>query len=225
MLLIHENTARGRGRMGWVDAHYSFSFGNFNDPTRMGVGALRVLNEDFIVPGSGFAPHEHKDMDILTYVLSGHLRHEDSMGHASEIRAGEMQLMSAGSGVTHSERNGSESETAHLYQIWLIPDELGGAPSYQELVPQGAGMEAIAGGEGPLHLRSDARVFRVRPAAGEVTHLAQRGRHGFVQIISGLAESEGESLRGGDGVQASGEALPDLTWITEGEALYFDLPR
>lgn len=235
MLLIHENTVRGRTTMGWLDSHHTFSFGGFKDPMRMGVGPLRVINDDRVIPGSGFSAHEHASMDILTYVLKGALRHEDSIGNISTITAGEVQLMSAGSGITHSEWNASEEETAHFLQIWLIPDAPGGTPTYQQRpLPVAPGMVHVAGGDGTdgaFALRSGAQVYRVTPAEGEVTSLPQpadaqaTGRHGFVHIIEGLAEVEGERLRPGDALQASGEVLPDLTWLTPGEALYFDLPR
>lgn len=124
-------TGEGRSRMGWADAFYSFSFDGFNDPTRIGFARMCVLNADTIVPGAGFAPHDHADMDILTLVLSGRIRHQDSLGNTAEIAPGEMQLMRAGSGVTHSEVNASDTDPAHVLQIWLIPDHAGGEPSHQ----------------------------------------------------------------------------------------------
>lgn len=232
MPLIHESMNRGRSRTGWLDAFHSFSFGSFRDPTRMGFGRLRVLNEDHIVPGAGFPVHDHAGMDILTYVLSGHLRHQDNLGHTAEIAAGEVQLMSAGTGITHAEMNASQTDRAHLLQIWLIPDDPGGAPTYhQHALPADAGrhgLTRIAGGPpgpGILPLRSDTTVWLARPAMGETTSLPlEPGRLGFVHLVSGLATAEDEALRGGDALQTDGGPLPDLLWQTEGEALYFDMP-
>lgn len=232
MPLIHDSMARGRSQTGWLDAFHTFSFGNFRDPSRPGFGRLRVLNEDRIVPGAGFPPHDHAGMDILTYVLSGRLRHQDSLGHVAEIAAGEVQLMSAGTGITHAEMNASDTDTAHLLQIWLIPDDPGGAPQYrQHALPAEAGRDGltrIAGGPagpGILPLRSDTTVWLARPTEDEITRLPQEpGRKGFVHIVSGLARAEGEPLRGGDALQSDGGPLPDLHWQTEGEAIYFDMP-
>jgi len=222
MILIHENMNRGRSRMGWADAFHSFSFGGFNDPTRMGFARLRVLNEDTIVPGAGFAPHDHADMDILTLVLSGRIRHEDSLGNAAEIAPGEMQLMRAGSGVTHSERNASDTEAAHVLQIWLIPDHAGGAPSYQS-APLTDGL--IASADGPLVLGSDSRVTLLRPKDGEATPITVgKGRAVFAHLVEGIAMMEGERIVAGDGLQLT-ETPPDLEWQTDGAILIFDMPQ
>lgn len=221
MILIHENMSRGRSRKGWADAFHSFSFGSFNDPTRMGFARLRVLNEDRIVPGAGFAPHDHADMDILTVVLSGRVRHEDSLGNRAEIAPGEMQLMRAGSGVTHSEVNASQDEPVHLLQIWLIPDQRGGTPGYQS-APFTEGL--LASRNGPLKLGSDTRVTLLRPRDGETTPISVApGRAVFVQILDGFALIDGERVTAGDGVQLT-ETPPDLNWQTDGAILIFDMP-
>ncbi|WP_169053319.1 pirin family protein [Falsirhodobacter xinxiangensis] len=221
MILIHENMSRGRTRKGWADAFHSFSFGEFKDPTRMGFARLRVLNEDTIVPGSGFAPHDHADMDILTVVLSGRIRHEDSLGNVAEIAPGEMQLMRAGSGVTHSEVNASDTDPAHVLQIWLIPDAAGGAPSYQS-APLTEGL--LASRDGPLVLGSDTRITLLRPKDGARTRIeVPEGRAVFVQIVEGFARMEGERLVAGDGLQLT-EAPPELHWQTDGAILIFDMP-
>ena len=220
-ILIHGNMSRGRSRKGWADAFHTFSFGDFNDPTRPGFARLRVLNEDTIVPGAGFAPHDHADMDILTLVLSGRIRHEDSLGNVAEIAPGEMQLMRAGSGVTHSEMNASDFQAAHVLQIWLIPDARGGAPAYQS-APLAEGL--LASATGPLVLGSDTRLSLLRPKDGEVTRIeVAPGRAVFVHLVEGLARMDGERIVGGDGLQLT-ETPPDLHWQTDGTVLVFDMP-
>ncbi len=223
MILIHENMSRGRSRKGWSEAFHSFSFGDFNDPARIGFARLRVLNEDTIVPGAGFAPHDHADMDILTLVLSGRIRHQDSLGNTSEIAPGQIQLMRAGSGITHSEVNASDSEPAHVLQIWLIPDRRGGAPCYQT-VPLPQGDSLLASADGPLVLGSNTRVSIARPGFGGTTRIVvEQGRGVFVQIVEGLARMQGERLVAGDGLQLT-ETPPDLEWQTDGVILIFDMP-
>lgn len=228
-ILIHEAMSRGRSRRGWLDGYHTFSFGDFRDPTRMGFARLRVLNEDRIVPGAGFAAHDHADMDILTLVLSGRVRHEDSLGTVSEIGPGEAQLMRAGTGITHSETNPSPEEPTHLLQIWLIPDHRGGKPGYQQVTLPKVGtapvlLAAGPGGGAPLELGSDSRVSLARPQDGEVTRIeVSPGRRVFVQIVEGLARMAGERIAAGDGLQLD-EAPPVLEWQTDGALLIFDMP-
>ena len=219
--------------MGWLKSDHTFSFGGFQDPTRMGYAALRVINEDRIAPGSGFSQHAHKDMDILTLVLSGALTHEDTLGNVATIAPGEVQLMSAGSGIRHSEMNASQSNAAHFLQIWLIPDRLGGAPTYQQ-APLPARDRAtdwtlLASGtdeNAPLALLSDSHVSITYPREGIATSVPQtRGRVSFVQIVEGVAMVEGERLGSGDGLQIGDEDMPDLTWLTDGQAILFDMRR
>ncbi|MGN7292641.1 pirin family protein [Rhizobium sp. SAFR-030] len=232
MTLIHENTNRGHTDTGWLRSDHTFSFGGFQDPTRMGYGALRVINEDRIAPGSGFSEHGHAGMDIMTIVLDGTLAHKDTLGKRVTIKPGEVQLMYAGSGVRHSEMNNSGKDPAHFLQIWLIPDTTGGAPSYQQAaIPPAAGGDwtLVASGEGDgaaLRLNSDTRVFLAEPEAGERTSIpVAPGRKTFVHIIEGLAMIDGERLAGGDGLQVGDEVLPDIEWVTEGRALLFDMRR
>ncbi|MGO4853105.1 pirin family protein [Phaeovulum sp. W22_SRMD_FR3] len=232
MRRIHDKMLRGQTRMGWLDSFHSFSFGSFSDPARMGLGPLRVVNEDFIIPGAGFAPHDHADMDILTYVLSGRIAHEDSLGHRAELGPDELQMMTAGSGITHAEMNPSETEGTHLYQIWIMPDAGGGAPAYQQLaldpdLGRGA-LAVIASGrqEAPVRLNSGTDLYRARLVAGDAVPLAVApGRHGFAQILSGIAEVEGERLSAGDALEFRDTAPMELVWQTAGEMLFFDLPR
>lgn len=231
MILIHEAMNRGHTDMGWLNSFHTFSFGGFLDPSRMGYAALRVINEDRIVPGSGFSEHAHADMDILTIVLSGELRHEDTLGNVAIISPGEVQLMSAGSGIRHSEMNASDEHGAHFLQIWLIPEGRGGEPSYQQAaLPDVAGAQdwtLIAGAaDAPLRLNSDSRVSIAFPREGTSTHVpVTPGRRAFLHVIEGLADVDGERLGAGDAVQIGEEAIPDLTWITDGKALLFDMHR
>ncbi|MEI2386157.1 pirin family protein [Breoghania sp. JC706] len=231
MTLIHENVNRGRSQTGWLDSFHTFSFGGFRDPARMGIGALRVINEDRIIPGSGFAEHGHEDMDILTLVLSGKLRHRDTIGNETVIAPGKAQLMSAGTGIRHSEMNASDTEPAHFLQIWLIPETYGGAPTYQQaaLSPEEEARDwsllaSGRDGEAPLRLLSDSRVLIAFPQAGMTTRLPiGEGRKTFVHIVEGLATIGGERISSGDGLQVGESRLPDIDWITDGKALLFDM--
>ncbi|WP_420962916.1 pirin family protein [Brucella sp. IR073] len=233
MILIHENMSRGRTKKGWLDSYHTFSFGGFQDPTRMGFGPLRVINEDSIAPGSGFSEHGHDNMDILTVVLKGEIEHRDTMGNVSTIAPGEMQLMSAGTGLRHSEMNASESETAHLLQIWLIPEVLNRAPAYQHIrLPAPEETRAwtlIASGEAgkaPLTLLSGSRISIAHPKDGDRMGIpAVPNRLAFVHIVEGLARIGDETLRTGDGLQIANAEVPDIEWLTDGKALLFDMPR
>ena len=234
--LIHESMNRGRSRLGWVDAFHSFSFGGFHDPERMGHGRLRVLNEDRIAPGAGFAPHDHADVDVLTVVLKGRVRHEDDRGHVEEVSAGEVQLMRAGAGIRHSESNPSPDEAAQVLQIWLIPRLRGGEPSYARAsLPEGPGPHLLASGDGEgsvasgdgsglLTLGSDVRVWWGRPAEGARSRFdLAPGRKGFVQLVEGFGMMQDERLVAGDGLQVE-ETPPELLWASDGAYLFFDLP-
>lgn len=226
MITIHQKAVRGHTRSGWLDSFHTFSFGSFQDPKRMGFGNLRVLNEDTILSGSGFAPHNHESMDILTYVTRGVIRHEDDQGNTARIKAGEVQLMSAGDGVTHSERNGSDSETAHLFQIWLIPDAPGGAPTYAQKTVSPKGNVLLAGPaeqDALLSLRSDTTVELIRADEAAKTPLETPGALRFLQLIDGLAVAEGERLGAGDGLEIPANETTTLGWATEGAALLFTM--
>lgn len=227
MITIHQKDVRGHTQGGWLDSYHTFSFGSFQDPKRMGFGNLRVLNEDTIISGSGFAAHDHADMDILTYVTDGVLRHEDDQGNVSLFPAGEAQLMSAGIGVTHSERNASETDTAHLFQIWLIPDITGGAPTYeQKPVPQhGDVLLAGPADAGALFtLKSETVVQFIRVQEGQTTQIAYPETLRFLHIIDGLAFAEGERLSAGDGLELPVGETTALDWQTNGAAMLFTMP-
>lgn len=232
MTLIHDNMSRGHTDTGWLKSDHTFSFGGFQDPTRMGFGSLRVINEDRIAPGSGFSEHAHQDMDILTIVLSGKLEHRDTLGNTVTISPGEAQLMYAGRGIRHAEMNASEQKPAHFLQIWLIPDRSSGEPAYQQVpLPQAddtGGLSLLASGtpgsEAPLHLHSDSRVFLARPREGTRMAIPQEpGRLVYVHIVEGLAFLDGERLSSGDGIQLGRDRLPELEWMTDGTVLVFDM--
>lgn len=229
--LLHDKAVRGRTQMGWLDSHHTFSFGGFRDPRRMGHRALRVLNEDVVIPGAGFGEHGHRDMDIVTYVLSGALKHGDSMGNSSVIRSGEFQHMYAGTGVVHSEMNASDTEPVHFLQIWIIPERVGGVPTYFQIevdldaahnrfIPV-AGPEAH---EGRAMLRSDTRIYMARLDDGRsAQHDFRPGRAGFLQVIGGLVEIDGNPLSGGDGLQFESTSRCEIIAKSNAELMLFDL--
>ncbi|KGM33639.1 pirin family protein [Inquilinus limosus] len=230
MITLHDRMARGRTETGLIEARHTFSFGQFLDPDRMGFRSLRVLNEDRIVPGAGFPAHPHAEMEILTYVLSGAVEHRDSLGNAAVIRAGDLQRMTAGIGITHAEMNPSATGPLHLLQIWIHPDRNGLAPGYEQLsVGEGptGGLQLVAGpeaGGGVLRIHQDARLFIARLAAGEtVEHLIAPGRAAFVQLTRGVVALDGHEMREGDGAAVEGEPGLRITAETEAEVLLFDL--
>lgn len=227
MIHVHKSENRGHVRFGWLDARHSFSFGSWYDPRYMGVSALRVINEDRIRPQSGFGAHPHDNMEILTYVLSGAISHKDSMGNETALHAGEFQLMSAGSGVVHSEHNRDPAVETHMLQIWLYPDTNNTEPGYQELrAADGDGLQLVVspdGRDGSLRIRQNARIHRVRLSAGASVELPLAGPQGYLHLIRGRADLAGTPLDGGDGAVVNG---PERTLIaqTDLEALWFDLP-
>ncbi|MBV8062887.1 MAG: pirin family protein [Nevskia sp.] len=223
---------RGHAERGWLDSWHSFSFGDYHDPHWMGYGPLRVINEDRVVAGAGFPPHSHSDMEIISYVLEGGLRHRDSTGGGSVIRPGEVQLMSAGRGISHSEMNDSQSEPVHFLQIWIVPDRRGVAPGYQQqaLDPAAlrAGFTKVAAPEGegaPLRLYQDARLSVAWPQAGQVLRqpLAAGRRH-YLHVARGRARSGRLELVAGDAAMLESESNLELTAQTPAELLLFELP-
>lgn len=228
---IHDRNLRGKARTGWLDTQHTFSFGSFHDPDRMGLHSLRVINEDRIIPGAGFAEHGHADMEIVTYVISGALAHKDSLGTGSIIRPGEIQRMTAGTGIRHSEMNASNEDPVHLLQIWIHPSQAGLEPSYEQVTLAEdvghQGFTPIAGpdvGEGGVTLHQDARILLAKPEEGETLHIDVReGRAAFVQMVKGEMSVDGETLRAGDGVEIDHAAKFDLTAEVDSEILLFDL--
>ncbi|MEO0982309.1 MAG: pirin family protein [Pseudomonadota bacterium] len=232
MIRIHDRDARGASKTGWLDSRHTFSFGGFMDPNRMGVSALRVINEDHVIPGAGFPTHGHRDMEILTYVVSGALAHKDSLGNGSTIRPGDVQLMTAGTGITHSEMNASGEDPVHFFQIWIQPNVRGASPGYQQsALPDEAGRGGFTpivtpeGGEGQVKIHQDTVVSLARPAEGESLEAAVgAGRYGFLQVVKGQVSLLGETLRNGDGLEFAGGKRLDLVAHTDAELLLFDLP-
>lgn len=228
---VWRSDERGHFNHRWLETYHSFSFGEFYDPAKMGFRSLRVMNEDWIAANTGFGTHPHRDMEILTYVLEGTLVHGDSLGHGGPIRAGEMQRITAGTGLTHSERNGSDSEAVHLYQIWLFPERKGLTPGYeQKSFDPGARQgrwQLVAsrdGREGSLTIHQDASVFLVRLALGErIPVELGEARHGWLQVVRGSVSVEGASLEAGDAATIA----PGSNLIVEGEGdsevMLFDL--
>ncbi|MEO1397313.1 MAG: pirin family protein [Pseudomonadota bacterium] len=225
---------RGHTNMGWLDSFHTFSFGGFNDPKRMGHRALRVINEDRVIGGAGFGEHDHANMDILTYVISGRLRHEDSLGNIASIDPGEIQLMSAGTGIRHSEMNASFTDPVHFLQIWIIPEVQDVTPRYAQVpvsakstlgrfgLIAGPDEEAEEAAAVPLH--STTRVYFTRLPEGEAAeHAFTPDRHGFLQVIDGMIEIEGERLTAGDGLQFSKQEFCTVAAMSEAEVMLFDL--
>ncbi|BDG03062.1 pirin family protein [Anaeromyxobacter oryzae] len=233
MITIRKADERGHFDHGWLDTRHTFSFADYHDDAHMGFRALRVINEDRVTPGEGFGRHGHRDMEILSYVLSGALAHQDSTGGGGVLRPGEVQRMSAGTGVMHSEFNGSKEEPVHFLQIWLLPDRAGHAPSYeQKAYPEAerrGRLRLVAspdGAEGSTTIHQDARVYATLLAPGEaVTLPLARGRHAWVQVARGEVDLNGRLLRAGDGAALSDEPAVGLGGKGSGvaEVLVFDL--
>lgn len=231
MIRVRKAGERGRGSYGWLDTRYTFSFNRYHDPHHMGFRALRVMNEDRIAPNRGFDTHGHQDMEIVTYVLEGSLAHRDSLGSGGVLRRGELQRMTAGTGIMHSEFNASATELLHLYQIWLFPEREGLAPSYeQKAFPEAERRNELRlvaspeGRDGSLRIRQDARIFLASlEDAREINHVLLPNRHAWLQVLRGGATLNGTRLEAGDGVAASDE--PALTIQSQGpaEVMLFDL--
>ena len=231
MITIRAAADRGRGNHGWLDTRHTFSFADYHDPRHMGFRSLRVINEDRVAPGEGFGTHGHADMEILSVVLEGALQHRDNMGTGSVIRPGDVQKMSAGTGVLHSEFNASRTEPVHFYQIWIKPDREGVRPDYQQKefpAEERLGRLVLVaspdGDQGSLRLQQDARLFAGRLDAGHgLSHRLARGRHAWVQVARGELRLNGRTLREGDGAAVSDEAELALETSTSADVLLFDL--
>src|SRR5690349_7357903 len=231
MLTLRPAAERGHENHGWLDSWHSFSFADYYDPTHMGFRALRVINEDRVAPGHGFGAHGHREMEIVSYVLDGALRHDDSTGTGSVIRPGDVQRMSAGTGVRHSERNLSSDETVHFLQIWLLPALRGIAPSYEQKHFSGAEkrgrLRLVAspdGRDGSVTIHTDARLHAGLFEAGESAELPlEATRPAWVQVARGSARVNGVELGAGDGAALSGEASLLIEGIAGAELLVFDL--
>ena len=230
MLTIRPAGARGQTRIEWLDSRHTFSFGEYHDPAHMGFRTLRVINDDRIAPGKGFGTHPHRDMEIVTYVLDGALEHRDSLGNGSLIRPGEVQRMSAGTGIRHSEYNASPSEPVHLLQIWILPERDGLAPGYeQRAVPaDGPGRLRLIGSrdgrDGSVTIHQDVDLYRAQLAPGETAaHALAPDRHAWIHVARGGVQLNGRSLAEGDAAAISGEPRLDLRAEGAAEVLLFDL--
>jgi redox-sensitive bicupin YhaK (pirin superfamily) len=231
MLLIRRSDERGRANLGWLDSRHTFSFADYHDPRFMGFGPLRVINEDRVQPGKGFGTHAHRDMEIISYVLEGELAHRDSMGNGSVIRRGDVQRMSAGTGVQHSEFNHSQSAPVHFFQIWLFPDRRGLAPGYEEKHfdddDKRGKLKLVASQDGRdgsvlIHQRTDLYSALLK-GGDEVTHTTERTAKGWVQVASGAITVNGERLAAGDGAAIAYEETVAIKSEADSELLLFDM--
>ena len=231
MIRLRKAEDRGHADHGWLDTWHTFSFADYHDPEHMGFRALRVINDDVVAPGRGFGTHPHRDMEIVTYVLEGALAHKDSMGNASTIVPGEVQRMSAGTGVLHSEFNYSKTDRVHLLQIWLLPDRSGIEPSYEQtFFPDEEKLGRLRlvaspdGADGSVTIHQDARLYATLLEPGqEVAHDLAPGRHAWVHVAQGRASLNGHALAAGDGAAVSAEERLVLRGEGRAEVLLFDL--
>jgi quercetin 2,3-dioxygenase len=232
MINVRRSEDRGYADRGWLRSHATFSFGWYNDPNFMGFRVLRVLNEDHIAPGKGFGPHSHRDMEILTYMVDGRLAHRDSLSGPHILGRNELQAMTAGDGIVHSEANASDSEASHSLQIWIEPRAEDLTPSYQQIafVPEDkrGRLHLLAGPDAVDPVRTavinqDARLYVTEVGSGDrVTHSLSEGRHAWIQVVRGNVDINGASLQQGDGAALSDERTVVVSG--DGEVLLFDLP-
>lgn len=229
---LHQRNLRGHIQNGWLDSYHTFSFGDFRDPNRMGFRALRVINEDRVIPGAeGFGMHGHRDMELLTYVLEGEVAHKDSLGTGSVIRPGDVQIMSAGTGIQHSEFNNSDTEPVHLLQIWMLPNRQNITPRYDQrnfpLAEKQGKLRLVAskdGREGSVVIHQDIDLYvSVLSSGDRITFEMRSDRFAWIQVARGIVTLNGESLREGDGVQINSPELLKLTTESSAEILLFDL--
>jgi redox-sensitive bicupin YhaK (pirin superfamily) len=231
MIRVRKASERGHFDHGWLDTYHTFSFSRYYDPRHMGFRALRVINEDRVQPGRGFGTHPHEDMEIVTYVLAGALAHKDSLGTGSTIRPRELQRMTAGTGISHSEFNPSQTEPVHLYQIWLLPEREGLDPSYEQKAfseeEQHNRLRLVAspdGDEGSLAIRQDARLYLATLDEGHgVSKDIPPGRHAWLQVVRGNVSLNGQAMSAGDGAAVSEESALAIRADSPSEVLLFDL--
>lgn len=230
-LTVRKAEERGRANFGWLDSKHSFSFGHYHDPRHMGFGPLRVINDDRVAPGAGFPTHPHSDMEIISYVLEGGLEHKDSLGTGSVIRPGDLQRMTAGTGIRHSEFNASKTEPVHFLQIWIIPEREGLAPGYEQKTFSAAEKQGRLkligsrdGREGSVTIHQDVNLYSTLLGKGEaVDHTIAPGRGGWVQVARGTVSLNGEKLREGDGVAVSSSGSLRIEGLADTEVLLFDM--
>ena len=232
MIRIRKSHERGHANHGWLDSRFSFSFAEYYEPKHEQFRTLRVMNDDHIAGGGGFPTHPHRDMEIVTYVLEGALAHQDSMGNGSTIKPGDVQYMSAGTGVAHSEFNASKTEPVHMYQIWMFPDKSGHQPTYdQKNFPEAEKRGKLRlvvspdGRDGSVKIRQDNELYATVLGPGQsVKHELQPERHAYVQVARGSVTLNGQALEVGDGAEVSAETALELTGVKDAEVLLFDLP-
>ncbi len=232
MLTVRKSEDRGASRIGWLDSHHTFSFSDYYDPAHMGFRSLRVINDDTVAPGAGFGKHPHRDMEIITYVLDGALAHSDSLGTGSVIRPGDVQKMSAGTGIFHSEFNHSKTDPVHFLQIWILPDRGGVQPGYQQL---NFAREAKLGKlllvasneqrEDLIHIQQDVKMYVtvLDSSDQKVVHTLESGRHAWIHVATGAAVVNGKVLKAGDGAAIAEEAKIEISGSPQGEVILFDL--
>ncbi len=228
---IHDRNLRGHSKIGWLDSWHTFSFSGFQDPNRMGFRSLRVINDDIVIPGAGFGTHAHRDMEILTYVLEGELAHKDSLGTGSVIRPGDVQIMSAGTGIEHSEFNNSDAEPVHFLQIWMLPDRENITPRYDQrnfpLAEKQGKLRLVGskdGRDGSVVINQDIDLYVSVLSMGDLVKFeVAQNRFAWIQVARGIAILNGESLREGDGVQINSPESLELTTESNAEILLFDL--
>jgi redox-sensitive bicupin YhaK (pirin superfamily) len=233
MLKVRKSEERGVANFGWLDSKHTFSFGHYHDPAHMGVGPLRVINEDRVAAGRGFDAHGHRDMEIISYVLDGALEHKDSMGNGSVLRYGDVQRMSAGQGVVHSEFNHSKTEPVHFLQIWIQPNEVGAPGGYEEkhfdVASKTGRLRLVAspdGREGSVSIRQDASLYAAILDGGDALSFPlPQGRIAYVHVARGALKVNGVALKAGDAARIDDEAQVRLDGAVDAEVLLFDLPQ
>jgi redox-sensitive bicupin YhaK (pirin superfamily) len=231
MIVERPAEERGHTEWGWLDSRHTFSFGDYYDPKHHGFRSLRVINDDVVQPGAGFGTHGHRDMEILSYVLEGALEHKDSTGGGGVIRPGEIQFMRAGTGVTHSEYNHSQTQPVHFLQVWILPDRRGLAPRYDQqpidMEAAGRGLRLLAsrdGREGSIQVQQDVALYAATLAAGDARqHALAAGRHAWLHVARGRVSLNGHELATGDGAAVSEEARLEIVGAEASELLLFDL--
>jgi len=231
MITLRPSQERGHANHGWLDSYHTFSFANYYDPSHMGFRSLRVINEDRVQPGKGFGTHGHRDMEILTYVLEGALEHKDSIGNGAIVRPGEVQRMSAGTGIMHSEFNSSATEPVHFLQIWILPDRQGLEPSYEQkafsVAERQGKLRLIAakdGRDGAVTIHQDVDLYSaILQPQDWVTHQLRPNRYAWLQVARGAVRLNGHNLNAGDGVATSAAELLEISSDRDAEILLFDL--
>jgi len=232
MIALRKAGERGHANHGWLDSHHTFSFADYYDPDQMGHSALRVINEDRVQPAAGFPTHGHRDMEIVSYVLEGALEHKDSMGNGSVIRPGDVQRMSAGTGVRHSEFNASDKDPVHFLQIWIVPDRQGHAPGYEQKHFEPATLQGVLrvvaspdGRDGSVMIHQNATIHAGRiDAADQASYTLASGRRAYVHIARGSLTLNGQKMSAGDGARINDESTLRFENGNNAELLLFDLP-